>query len=196
MKLPIFNAEWLNLPDIDLGKIVLSQFIAANAESIGLDILNIPEAYAARIVELVQQLPDEYDYGGAENAALFLAMRLAAHGKFELAGIRFRDFWTNGVRVMGAIDEACTGRRRQSRIAREPRIDALQGLIAEILKASPGLGCKQLLKELEKHRCGPVIKNIDNSHICFCNDDGKYKKAPISGLKDRLSRAKQRNISH
>ncbi len=120
MKLPEFKREWLNLSDYKLGGIVLGQFIAANAESFGINPFDIPEEYGIRIVERIQQLPDEYEHT-PENSALFLALRLAANGKFEMAGRRFRSFFDSGVKMLVVLDEAETGRRKQKKIAEKPR---------------------------------------------------------------------------
>jgi hypothetical protein len=81
---------------------------------------------------------------------------------------------------------------------RTPKPDTLQLLIEEIV--SPNLGMKQqpLFHALKKEIGNGVIVSIDGrseglagvKEIHFIDHDGKLKTAPLSGLKDRLRRAK------
>ena len=65
-------------------------------------------------------------------------------------------------------------------------------LIIKIAKEKPHITEPELRKELKKF-IGPdnVIDDIDDIEIHFFDKRGKYKSAPKSGLKDRLSRAKK-----
>lgn len=100
--LSVFKSEWLCEPDDELGKLLLSHYIAANAQGAGLDPLDVPLEYAERVVELIQKLPD--DHATEENDSLFLAIRLAAHGNWASAGKKFRNFMENGARRRAAMD--------------------------------------------------------------------------------------------
>ncbi len=192
MKLPLFKPEWLNLDDYKLGSLVLGQFIAANAEESGFNVLNIPEAYGTKIVECIQKLPDDYDYGSTENAALFLALRLAANGKFELAGNRFRSFFDHNARMLAAIDEANTGRRKQKKKAQKDRPGALGIFIQEIVRKSPKISEKELLRKIEDAAGQGDIQEVTQTEIWFTDKNGNSKPAPINGLKNRLSNAKKK----
>ena len=85
-----------------------------------------------------------------------------------------------------------------------PRCDALQGLIEEIVRENPKITQGQLLRKLKGARgAGTVVtgEKVDRvpdagKWIHFVDEDGKPKKAPVSGLKDRLSRAKRKITSH
>jgi hypothetical protein len=87
---------------------------------------------------------------------------------------------------------------------RPTRCDALQGLIEEIaienLEITPG----QLRRELNGDRGAGTILSIDEESdvkadeskmIHFVDDDETPKRAPLSGLKDRLYRAKRKLAS-
>ena len=68
--------------------------------------------------------------------------------------------------------------------------DALQDLIHEVVTRRPGISAKELLEALRGH--GPPVEDIDGGTIYFANRDGSHKEAPISGLKDRLTRARKK----
>ena len=75
-----------------------------------------------------------------------------------------------------------------------PKADALQRLIMEIVQRKPNITEPELLGELENRKSGSIISDIDNDDgfIEFQNGDQQFKRARISGLKDRLSRAKKK----
>jgi len=100
----IFQPEWLDLPDYELGDLIIRLFIICNAEAAGLSPTNIPTAYAEGITSVVQNLPDDYDGIGIGNEALFMALRLAGHGNFESAGKKLRAFMERGAMDMARID--------------------------------------------------------------------------------------------
>jgi hypothetical protein len=84
-----------------------------------------------------------------------------------------------------------------------PRCDALQSLIEEIVRENPKITQGQLLRELKGARgAGTVVpdEKVDRvpdaeKWIHFVNEDRKPKEASVSGLKDRLSRAKRKIAS-
>jgi hypothetical protein len=81
------------------------------------------------------------------------------------------------------------------------KTDALQNLIREIARENPDIHERQLRYKLKKDSTG-VVSRVDGENdvltgdtpkIHFTDDRGRAKTAPLSGLKDRLSRAKARN---
>jgi hypothetical protein len=83
------------------------------------------------------------------------------------------------------------------------RVDALQSLIQTLVLEIPQITVTQLLGRLEKKKeeGEGIISSIDSedamlagdvAEIHFVDDDETPKTASIAGLKDRLSRAKQK----
>lgn len=70
--------------------------------------------------------------------------------------------------------------------------DALQSLILQIVGRTPNVTARELLARIECQK--PHEWDIDKKGdtIEFPDSQGRYKSAPISGLKDRLSRAKKK----
>jgi len=75
-----------------------------------------------------------------------------------------------------------------------PKADALQKIILEIVQRKPSITEPELLLELENRKFLGTISDIDHGDgfIEFQNGDQRFKRARISGLKDRLSRAKKK----
>jgi len=94
--------QGFDLPNEELGKLILGYWIAGQAESFGFDPLNIPPSFGERIVEITQQLPD--DYASDENDSLMLALRLAANGHFEAAGKKLKASVSKNTYFMAAVD--------------------------------------------------------------------------------------------
>jgi hypothetical protein len=69
--------------------------------------------------------------------------------------------------------------------------DALQGLILTFVEAKPSITEGELKEKLSAHTGILPIQDISDDEIAFTNHDGKTKTAAVSGLKDRLSRAKK-----
>jgi hypothetical protein len=82
--------------------------------------------------------------------------------------------------------------KQQSKSAKNPRPDPLSDLIKKIVDKKPDITAKSLPDELEKYKGHGVIDDIDETEISYYVK-GKEKESPISGLKDRLSRAKKNN---
>lgn len=71
------------------------------------------------------------------------------------------------------------------------RGDALQKFIRSAIKRKPGLNKDELLQQL-RASCGiGSILSVTQEEIEFDGPNGTIKSAPVSGLKDRLSRAKK-----
>jgi hypothetical protein len=71
------------------------------------------------------------------------------------------------------------------------KTDALQALIIELVRKAPSLTGSALLERLRTMQGGGVVDDIADGTISFHGRDGRIKDAPISGLKDRLSRARK-----
>jgi hypothetical protein len=78
---------------------------------------------------------------------------------------------------------------RDGRDARKP--DVLQQQIIELVRRNPTLTERQLRDHLETNSRVPPIVDINDETISFTNPDGELREAKLSGLKDRLSRAKK-----
>jgi len=85
-----------------------------------------------------------------------------------------------------------------------PRCDALQSLIEAIVVENPKITQGQLMRELRRDRAVGIVTSIDEKsdaladgakEIHFVDEDGTPKAASVSGLKDRLSRAKRKIAS-
>ena len=81
-------------------------------------------------------------------------------------------------------------RGRQGGLAK--KTDALQELIEEFVECNPALTARQLEDKLRGHEDIDPIQDIAEGVIYFTNHDGSTKTATLSGLKDRLSRAKRK----
>ncbi|HET9282336.1 MAG TPA: hypothetical protein VFR24_10280 [Candidatus Angelobacter sp.] len=76
-----------------------------------------------------------------------------------------------------------------------PKPSALQKLILEIVQRKQSITEPELLRELETRKLQGIITDIDyglNLIEFQNNNDQQLKRASISGLKDRLSRAKKK----
>ena len=74
--------------------------------------------------------------------------------------------------------------------------DPLQKYILKLLETRPDITSAQLLKELKNKVGGDLIYSIEHNSISFWSHPDKFKDAKISGLKDRLGRAKKKINSH
>lgn len=105
--------------------------------------------------------------------------------------------WTFEGAINDATDAAAVVKAQQARNAgRSKKTDALQELIVEIVRDNPRISQSQLLLKLgAPKKPGGVIEDIDGPEeakpsIHFVQN-GRSKEAPISGLKDRLTRARK-----
>lgn len=80
----------------------------------------------------------------------------------------------------------------QSRKARHSRRDDLQELIIVMARDNLEITANRLFYEL-KNRVdqGVIVSMTANDTVEWKTSEGKLKKTPVSGLKDRLSRAKK-----
>jgi hypothetical protein len=79
---------------------------------------------------------------------------------------------------------------------RAKKPDALQELIISLVRKRQGMTVSQLLKALEREPPGSTIIEIVDGQISFAQPngtpEGRMKEAAVSGLKDRLSRARKK----
>ena len=71
------------------------------------------------------------------------------------------------------------------------KADALNERIGQIVKRRPSVTSDDLLEMLREERGLGVIEDVEEGKIFFTTGNGRSKSAKISGLKDRLSRAKR-----
>ncbi len=101
-----------------------------------------------------------------------------------------------GVDAVILLKRAITDRQQavsdeQRRRARLPRkADPLQQLIEQIVRSRPKISRKELERALRGEIGKDVILDIDDTDISLTAD--KTDPVPLSGLKDRLTRAKQK----
>jgi hypothetical protein len=70
--------------------------------------------------------------------------------------------------------------------------DTLQTLIEQIVQSNLALSLPELIAKLSEHKGIEPIQDFAEGTIFFTTDDGRTKEAKVSGLKDRLSRAKKK----
>lgn len=88
---------------------------------------------------------------------------------------------------------------RAAKAGKAPKGDALNRLVLDEVRANPKITERQLLKRLEQQVGEGTILSISSKDALLAGDvrtirfqtvEGKEKEAPVSGLKDRLFRAK------
>jgi len=188
MELPTFPAEYLDLQDDKLGLHLLAWWIGFQAKRKGIPSNGVTE----EIAEKIRLATLGMDVEDARHVALEKALRRVASGDAAGGGKLFRDLMREGGFHLAALEEAVTGERRQRANAKRPRPDALQILICEIVANEPEITVTELLAVLNKYPRGQVIDEITQDEICFVQDGHGGNSAPVSGLKDRLSRARKR----
>ena len=72
------------------------------------------------------------------------------------------------------------------------KTDVLQELIERIVRRNLAITVRALESQLREHQGIEPIQDFSNGTISFTNHDGRTKDAELSGLKDRLSRAKKK----
>ena len=82
-------------------------------------------------------------------------------------------------------------KHQNHKAATKPRPDQLQTLIIKIVEENHTITTGMLLNKLNHYVGCDIIYEIHDDEIEFFDKKGKNKFAPISGLKDRLSRAKR-----
>jgi hypothetical protein len=135
------------------------------------------------------------------------AERISDETIFELAqkDMAFEMARTIPIRFQKTLEQALADAAESVRISREalsrkggkaPKTDTLQELIVEIVRQKPAIQQQQLFYQLNAAVGKGVISSVDleSQRVCFLTG-GRPKTAPLSGLKDRLSRAKRQILS-
>ena len=143
--------------------------------------------YAERTVVL------ERDLAGTSWGFLKLQFQLNA----ELPESERRSFERSARE--SAMNSAVSKQEFARRGGTSRKTDALQELIVTIVREKPGITEAELLEKLKSMSHGAIIDDIDeasepegeNEPRIYFHRDGRSKSAPISGLKDRLSRARK-----
>jgi len=84
---------------------------------------------------------------------------------------------------------------RAKKAGRKKKTDSLQCLIEAIICRRPHVTASELKEMLTRDRYPNVITDIEGCCIYFQTKKGTEKSAKISGLKDRLFRAKRAQMS-
>jgi hypothetical protein len=72
------------------------------------------------------------------------------------------------------------------------KTDVLQDLIEQIVRRNPAITVRALEARLSEHQGIEPIQDFSDGTISFTNRGDRTKYAALSGLKDRLSRAKRK----
>jgi hypothetical protein len=72
------------------------------------------------------------------------------------------------------------------------KTDALHVLIEQIVSRRPNMTCPELIEQLQADTGIAPIEDVDGDAIHFTDHYGRSNQAPLTGLKDRLSRAKKK----
>lgn len=92
-------------------------------------------------------------------------------------------------RAITARQNAVSDEQRR-RAAMPRKADPLQQLIEQIVRNAPKISCKELDRSLRREIGKDVVLDIDDTDILLTEE--KSNPVPLSGLKDRLRRAKQK----
>jgi hypothetical protein len=137
------------------------------------------EFWAAEIIARERLMADPEIFGRAIEAISFEAAReVPVRSQLTLEQALRNEEAARGVYV--------AQQRRRAGSAR--KTDALQAFIIQTVQADRSIKCAQLLAKLRRK---DFICEINTTEIVFFDKDGREKRAPRSGLKDRLSRAKK-----
>ncbi len=131
------------------------------------------------------ELCEKYPHDAREAATLVEKLMKAGHGNDQ-------DF-TKETSLESAMQNAKKLRAKDNaKRACQPRPDPLQLLIQKAVLENPSIRANGLLTWLKEQERGEVIDEITSDEIYWIVDNGRGgSSAPISGLKDRLSRAKK-----
>ena len=184
MNIEMFPLEWLELPDDELGSHLLVLYAGYHAEK-----KNIPTYlftdFVDDFVEAIRSQTLKMDTDNVEQVALEKAIKLIAGGEPARGGKLFREHMKKGATFIAALDEAVTGRRRQTANAKKPRPTPFQQLIINLITKDPNMTENALEHALKKQE-----------GVTFTPDDmiiyKKQKPIPRTALKDHLFRAKKK----
>lgn len=180
MNIEMFPLEWLELPDDELGYHLLAFWAGYHAEKQNIPIHDITFDF----VEAIRSQSLKMDTDNVEQVTLEKAIKLIAGGEPARGGKLFREHMKKGATFIAALDEAVTGRRRQTSNAKKPRTTPFQQLIINLVTQDPSMNENALEHALKKQE-----------GVTFTPDDMiiyKEKPIPRTALKDHLFRAKKK----
>jgi hypothetical protein len=196
-RLPPFPVEFLDLPDEQLAIAAWVWWVSANLVKWGipLDRATPEDVEHVRIATLALDT-DNQALAGLEKAHLLMAA-----GNPEdrsRAGRMIREYFAQRVTHISALNELATGHHRQSAVAKSARPDYLQHVLTKILERRLDTTPLEAKEEL-KRRVGapgeePRIHCVDEDAgevQWFEKGKPERQSAPLSGLKDRLSKGRK-----
>ncbi|HYL33444.1 MAG TPA: hypothetical protein VEU53_09915 [Stellaceae bacterium] len=83
-------------------------------------------------------------------------------------------------------------KERAREAGKAKKTDALQMAIEALVRQDPRITEPQLRTKLTREQWPDVIEDVDDEVIAFKDRHGRGKEAKLSGLKDRLSRARMK----
>jgi hypothetical protein len=119
-------------------------------------------------------------------------IRLCGSGNFNRGGRMFRAYFER-------LDEAKTGRRRQSAIASNPRPDYLQSVLIDLVRKKPNVSRGEAIEELRRlealpdndpGRHHPKIERVAEGRVEWREPNNPAASAPLSNIKYRLRNAR------
>jgi len=144
MTMPPFPEDALELPDYDLGGLLLAWFVMAQAEDVGLPIDRIPEEFAERVRQYVLTI----ETVTAKNAAVEKALHKAASGDFEAAGKFLREHMLSCAVALKFIPMGLKSHQGPKQRAKDKDIVAFQEAAKPLFVAN-GFNIAKTLKEPE-----------------------------------------------
>ena len=191
MAIPEFQVHLIALTDEQLGFAFWDYWLAVQAIA-----RRIPlEQVTAEFQEQIRTYTFNIDADLPASVVFEKVLKFCAIGKFARAGRILRATLNDGAITQELIDELRTGKRRQRALAEKDRADPLAKLIAGIVNKTPDISEPDLRTALRAEQRHGVIDEIDDIEgaIWLVDKHGRGgESVPLSGLKDRLSRAKKK----
>ena len=197
------HESWLILDDATIGVHFAAWFLNFVLSGWGIDLAeefsqkswetllaDHPELFHDALLAALDLNQDDLEGVHLEKAAKF-----CARGELARAGLLIRRFIEERIERGQLVDEANTGRRRQSKHAKRPRPDTLSKLIYQLVEITNGeISESELKDELESNKWNPsgIVEDIEGGVVYFVREDNAIGETKIANLRGRLSRAKIR----
>ncbi|BAN35023.1 hypothetical protein SCD_n01194 [Sulfuricella denitrificans skB26] len=190
MKMPPLPDNVLDMPDYELGGLLLGWFIAVQADDLGIpfeQINQIPEHFAEQVRKRVLTIETDT----VENFAVEKALHKAASGDFETAGRFIREHMISGGVSIVSMKFAPIG-IKFTRGRKPNTVSPIRKAIAKLLKANSAIKNPEIWESM-KHKSprgwtacdnhlgkyfeGPENKNMNYERFCnVCSDERKKIK--------------------
>lgn len=194
-KLPLSSAEDLAIPDKELVAKFWRGWIELQLEKKGADLSALTPEIAERIRVATLGMDGDVERVAGEEKMLRRIAQEIAEGDVSSAANLIRQVIRRKTDEQDVRDEAKTGRRKQRALAQKPRSNALQAIIARMVEAQPDITCPGLLAQLRAmadRDDDEVLECDEHSVLIADNPDSPGRSYLLSGLPDRLSRAKKK----